>query len=598
MEPPVSPFPETPPFGAASDLTDGVAPSSARLTDYIDAATLQDIQDALASVARLKATILDTQGRPLTQTTISKRFQTRSAAIAQARQQKGDSTLEQPFSAPIEVAGVQLGNLVIEPSQPAPVRTSRIKELAEKLNLLPTQVRSLLASIQEETLTQRAASVQFLHLLANALARLCAQEMQLRRRITELSTLFNISMILSGARGLQATLDSVTEAVARTLAVKACSLRLLDEQRDELVIKSVFNLSAAYLAKGPILLSQSGVDRQVLAGETVYVADMASDPRIAYPLDGQREGIVSLLSTALQYRGRPIGVLRIYTAVRREFSEFESKLLQSIASQAAVAIENARLQQEALDKERLRRQVQIAAEVQRRMIPAQAPPAPGFDLSALYVPCFELGGDFYDFIPFGGGGVGITVGDVVGKGLPASLLMASVRAGIRAHAYDIYDLDEVIARVNRALVADTRSNEFVTLWYGTLDFAQRRLTYCSAGHEPALLVRRGQIQELPGEGLVLGVDPTAVYRKEVLQLEPDDLVFIYTDGLTDGRNFNGEMFGKARMRQALLAHAGGPAEQVCRQMIWETRRFAGLNRRVDDVTMVVLKAAPAAGAPR
>ncbi len=560
-----------------------------RLTDYIDAATLQDIQDSLASVARVKATILDDRGVPLTHTTVSKRFQTRSAAIAASHSAKGDAGMDQPFSAPIVVTGRKLGSIVIEPAKAAPVRAAAINELAGKLQLPAAQVRTIIDAVNQESLMQRTASVQFLYLLANAISRLCEQEIQLRRRIVELSTLFNISNMLTEARGLQQTLDRVTFSVAQALNVKACSLRLLDDLRDELVIKSVYNLSEAYLRKGPIMLQQSGIDREALEGKVVYIPDMTTDSRIIYHDDGRREGIVSVLCTALIYKNRPIGVLRVYSAERKEFSDFEVKLLQSISGQAAAAIENARLQQETMDKERLQRQVQIAAEVQRRMIPAGAPQVPGFDISALYAPCFELGGDFYDFIEFDGISLGITVADVVGKGLPASLLMASVRAAIRAYANDIYDLDEIIARVNRAMVADTRSNEFVTLWYGTLNYARRQLTYCTAGHDPALLVRDGKIRELATGGMVLGVDAAERYNKEVLQLQTGDLIFIYTDGLSDAVNFSGEKFGKTRVRETLLRYRDFTAEQICQNMIWETRRFVGLNRRTDDTTLVALR---------
>ena len=563
--------------------------ASARLTDYIDAATLQDIQDSLASVARVKATILDSQGVPLTHTTVSKRFQTRSAAIAASHSAKGDSGLDQSFTAPIVVRGMRLGSIVIEPTKAAPVRAAAIQDLATKLQLPPAQVRTIVDAVNQESLVQRTASVQFLYLLANAISRLCEQEIQLRRRIIELSTLFNISNMLTEARGLQQTLDRVTFSVTEALNVKACSLRLLDDQRDEMVIKSVYNLSEAYLHKGPIMLRQSGVDREALEGNVVYIPDIATDPRIIYRDDGRREGIVSVLCTALIYKDRPIGVLRVYSAERKEFSDFEVKLLQSISGQAAAAIENARLQQETVEKERLQRQVQIAAEVQRRMIPAGAPVVPGFDIAALYAPCFELGGDFYDFIEFGTSTLGIAVADVVGKGLPASLLIASVRAAIRAYANDIYDLDEIIARVNRAMVADTRSNEFITLWYGTLNYARRQLTYCAAGHDPALLVRDGTIQELSAGGMVLGVDSSERYIKEVLQLQPGDLIFIYTDGLSDAVSFSGEKFGKARVRDTLLRYRECTAEQICQNMIWETRRFVGLNRRTDDTTLVAVR---------
>ncbi len=560
-----------------------------KLTEFLDISTLQDIQDSLAMVAQVKASILDNAGQPLTQTSVSERFNTRSAAIAAARIQKGDRDLDQPFSAAIIVNDQKLGTIVMEPAKAPPIKASQVTRLAKKINVPAEQIRTIIEAMNDEGMGQRTASVQFLYLLANALSRLCGQEMQLRQRISELTALFNISIMLSGTRGLQQVLDLITRAVAESLHVKSCSLRLLDDHRDELVIKSVYGLSEEYLRKGPVNVAMSTIDRAALSGQAVYIRDMASDSRVIYPHEAQREGIVSSVVVGMVFKDRPIGVLRVYTAQVHEFSEVERKLLTSIASQAAVAIENARLQQEAVEKERLERQVQIAAEVQRRMMPAHPPKLPGLDIAALYVPCFELGGDLYDFIPLGDHSIGITVADVVGKGLPASLLMASVRAAMRAQADNVYDLDEIISRVNRSMSLDMRANEFITLWYGALDYRNRQLTYCSAGHEPAILVRGGQMRELGVGGMVIGVDPEQQYGKEVVQLQGGDVLWIYTDGVPDAMNYAGEKFGKPRMRECLMAHLKDPAEQICRQMLWETRRFVGLNRRTDDTTMVVVK---------
>jgi sigma-B regulation protein RsbU (phosphoserine phosphatase) len=567
----------------------GKAAPPMKLTEFLDLATLQDIQDSLAMVAQVKASILDVTGTPLTQTTVSERFSNRSAAIVAARKQKGDTNLDQPFAAPIIVNDTKIGTIVMEPAKAVPIKSSQITKLAKKLELPVEQVRAVIDAMNEEGMGQRTASVQFLYLLANALSRLCTQEMQLRQRIQELSALFNISTMLTGTRGLQQILDRITRAVAEAMRVKSCSLRLLDEHRDELVIKSVWGLSEEYLKKGPVTVGMSTVERSVLAGETVYIADMSNDDRVVYQEESKREGIVSSLVVGMLYKDRPIGVIRVYTAEVHEFSEFETKLLQSIASQAAVAIENARLQEEALEKDRLERQVQIAAEVQRRMMPARAPKFPGLDIAALYVPCFELGGDFYDFIPLGDHSIGVTVADVVGKGLPASLLMASVRAAMRAQADNVYDLDEIVSRVNKSMSMDMRSNEFITLWYGVLDYKNRQLTYSSAGHEPAILIREGKMRELGVGGMVIGVDPEQKYDKEVVQLQKGDMLWIYTDGVPDAMNYAGDKFGKTRMREGLMKYAGESAEQICRQMLWETRRFVGLNRRTDDTTIVVIK---------
>jgi len=567
----------------------GGTQSTMKLTDFLDVPTLQDIQDSLAMVAQVKATILDNTGQPLTQTTVSERFSTRSAAIAAARKQKGDTELDQPFFAPIVVNDIKLGTIKMEPAKAAPVKTTQIARLAKKLNVPAEQVRAVIDAMNREGIGQRTASVQFLYLLANALSRLCHQEMQLRLRIEELTALFNISTMISGSRGLQQILDRITRGVAEALHVKAASLRLLDEQRDELVTKSVYGLSSAYMGKGPVLVRQSAINRQALAGHIVYVANMANDERVIYPHEAEEEGIVSALCCGMVYKDRPIGVLRVYTAQPHTFSDVEGKLLQSIASQAAVAIENARLQEDAIEKDRLERQVAIAAEVQRRMMPAAPPQVPGFEVAGLYVPCFELGGDMYDFMRLGENSMGLTIADVAGKGLPASLLMASVRASMRAMVGNIYDLNEVLNRVNRSMCLDTKGNEFITLWYGVINFASKQLTYSNAGHEPPILIRNGEMRELGVGGMVIGVDPAEQYQKEVVQLQKGDVLWVYTDGVPDAMNYAGEKFGKQRMRESLKKYLNEPAEQICRHMLWETRRFVGLNRRTDDTTIVVVK---------
>src|SRR5262249_19076918 len=156
-------------------------------------------------------------GMPLTQTTVSDRFSTRSAAIAAARKQKGDADLDQPFSACIEVGGQKLGTIVMEPAKAAPIKSSQVNKLAKKIGVGEEEIRRIIDAMNEEGIGQRPAQVQFLYLLANALGRLCTQEMQLRQRIQELQALFNISNMLTGTRGLQQILDRITRGVAETL---------------------------------------------------------------------------------------------------------------------------------------------------------------------------------------------------------------------------------------------------------------------------------------------------------------------------------------------------------------------------------------------
>jgi sigma-B regulation protein RsbU (phosphoserine phosphatase) len=384
-------------------------------------------------------------------------------------------------------------------------------------------------------------------------------------------------------------LQRTVQVVAETMNVKASSIRLVDKEKDELVIKAVYNLSKEYLAKGPVLLSTSLIDNVALSARGFeYVRDMRSDPRTLYPGEAAREGIVSFLSVGMRYKGKPVGVVRVYTEQEQTFTQLQIGLLKAVAAQAAAAIENARLAEEQAQTAALEQQIKMAAEVQLRMIPQTPPQLPGIDLAAVYVPCFELGGDLYDFIPLPDDNVGLVIADVSGKGVPASLIMASVRAALRAQVDNVYYLYEVVRRVNLMLFRDTKDQESVTLFYGVLDARIRRLTYTNAGHHPGLLLRDGKLTELSTDNMVLGVNPEEQYKQGIVQLQSNDLLLLYTDGLADAINFNGERYGIKRIKEA-FAKGGQSADVVAQNILWDMRKFVGLTKRADDVTMIVVK---------
>ena len=434
--------------------------------------------------------------------------------------------------------------------------------------------------------------LRYLGLMANVISRMCDREKQLRTRVEELAALYRITAEFTNRRDLQSLLNFVATSVVEVLGVKACSIRLLSEDRKELVIKAVANMSQEYLNKGPIVVAQSKIDNEVISTlKPVYIADERTDPRIMYPAEAKREGIVSALVAPLVYKGHPEGVIRVYSGKKHKFDWFEESLLMAIAGEAATAIVNSRLNDEAAHAATMRRALGMAAEVQRRMIPSQPPNLPGFQVAALYVPTYELGGDFYDFIDLPPDNMGFAICDVVGKGVRASLLMASIRASLRAHATGIYEMSEVVGRVNRDLCADVLSSDFATLFYGVLDYKSRRFTYTNAGHPSPLLIRAGQTCAMSSGGLPLGIEPAAKWGWDSFVVKSGDVILAYTDGLSEAMNFEDVAFGSKRVEQAALAAIGQGknAEGILRHVLWEMRRFAGLQTRFDDLTLLAIK---------
>ncbi|MEX2216670.1 MAG: SpoIIE family protein phosphatase [Phycisphaeraceae bacterium] len=561
------------------------------LTDFVNLDTLQEIQDSFTALTHFSTSILDADGNPVTRPTDA-------ASLAKSDRVvdfllAGDvptDTAAGGYVAPIVVENQVLGSITVEASaaQPLPSR-GNFEKLALALGVPKDRMAELIEAAIVDCGPSKSASLQFLYLLANSIARLCFQDFQLQRRLDELTALYKLSTVLAGHKNLQHVMDTAVQAAAEVMRCKAVSIRLLDDSGRSLMPKAIFGLSERYIRKGPIAPDKSDIFRKCLAGEVVVVEDVASDTRILYPQYAVEEGLVAMLATGMIYQGRPIGTIQLFTGEARRFSRFDVNLLRAISHLLAAAIQNARLDGMRREAERVQRQVRLAADVQKRMLPGHLPRMGAFDVAAKYVPSAELGGDFYDFIDLSDN-VGLCIGDVVGKGVAASLLMASVRASLRAYAQDVYDIDEIVARVNIALSRDTLDNEFATLFYGVFDPQTKRLTYCNAGHEAPLLLRDGKFQLLETGGMIVGVDAEQRYEKGVLHLKRGDMLLIYTDGLCDALNFQQERFGRERIRQAMLAaREMTTAHDAMSHILWEMRRFAGLNDRTDDTTLVLVR---------
>jgi sigma-B regulation protein RsbU (phosphoserine phosphatase) len=272
------------------------------------------------------------------------------------------------------------------------------------------------------------------------------------------------------------------------------------------------------------------------------------------------------------------------------FSEDERDFAMTLARQALASLESVRLHRVEVLKQRQDREMQIAREIQRSLFPSSLPEIPGFELAAVSEPCYEVGGDHYDAIPLAGGRLAIAIADVSGKGAPASILMASVHASLRALAGTAPPAG-LMARLNRFLYESTQTNKYVTLFYAELDPRARRLRYVNGGHVPPYHVRRGgEAARLQEGGPALGLLPDADYLEGEVALGSGDLVAMVTDGVTEALSPADQDFGDERALAALQGAADGPAAGVLHALVGGVRGFAGEVGCTDDLTAVVLKA--------
>jgi len=281
------------------------------------------------------------------------------------------------------------------------------------------------------------------------------------------------------------------------------------------------------------------------------------------------------------------------------YSDADRELLMSIAAQLALMIDNARLTERMVAQERMRRELALAAEVQQRLLPSRAPECASIEIAGFCEPARGVGGDYYDFINCDNSHLGLAIADVAGKGMPAALLMSTVQATLRSLTARngspngaTHELSSIVAKLNRLLFNTTNGEHYVTFFYATFDQMTQRLTYVNAGHNPPLYLQAdagSEFRQLTSGGLVAGAFEHSAYEQETVQMKPNDLLFLYTDGLSEALNVEGEEFGASRIMETLKAIATLSADQIRDVVARQVKEWCAGMSLYDDLTFVVMK---------
>jgi len=582
----------------------------AKVDKLLDLEVLQQLQDGFAALTGMTVILCRRDGKILTRPSLGNPLcrlihdrrggtdrRCIDSALETARTIAGDDLSQtapcwagiDQYAAPIIVEGSSLASIVVCTNPQVCFDNLIPQKIADLAGLSLEEVEEALIRTVAMDKRQLKAAIKFLHSLATTLAQLSHREYQLKHRVSELSMLHTVASMLAGRGDLNQILQITAEQVVQVTGAGACSIRIYNAESHELQIKAVASLSDEYLRKGPVKLESSPIDLAALKGEPVYIASMTKDPRVLYTKEAEQEGLASGLAVGMIHRGEAVGVIHVYTRERYKFDKFEIEALKALASQAASAIINVRLHLEAHRDEQMDRQLKLAGEVQRRMLPSSLPKVSNLDIGAIYDPSHEVGGDFYDFIELTDGRIGLAIADVEGKGVPASLQMASLRSALRAYSSNSYNIVQIVTLTDEAFKRDTLVGEFATLFFTIIDPAAGTLEYLDAGHNPPILVRQGKPMPLQVTGPVLGIFEDPDYQARSLTLEDGDALVLYTDGVIDAMNFDQETFGMARFLTSVTKYAHMSAQQVADNILWDVRRFVGLATQSDDISLVVLK---------
>ncbi|MBI1803769.1 MAG: SpoIIE family protein phosphatase [Ignavibacteriae bacterium] len=410
------------------------------------------------------------------------------------------------------------------------------------------------------------------------------------RELKRSEQLIEASKVLNSTLDLDKLLLIILETALRSVDGDRGTVYLIDEVRQELWSKVV---KGTELVRIQLPMGKGIAGYVAATGDTLNITDAYLDPRFNPDVD-KKTGYhtETILCMPMKNKnGKIIGVFQLLNKRSGVFTSEDESIIAALSIHAALAIENARLYEEEKAFMQMREEVRLAAKIQHELLPKAFPKISGYDIAGQSIPAQLVGGDYFDFIPMHGDRLGICLGDVTGKGLPASLLMANVQATLRGQSLTSRSAKECIARSNTLLYRSTSSEKFVTLFYGILDPANHRLEFCNAGQDHPFLFssRRKSPRRLDTGGTVLGIIDGYPFSEESISIEKGNVLVIYSDGIAEAINEREEQFGEERLAAVIKKHKHRSAQQLIDEIVAAAKAHAAEYPQSDDMTIVVMK---------
>ncbi len=450
------------------------------------------------------------------------------------------------------------------------------------------RIRTLERS-KEEIQVEETLVFDFLHGLGEAFSETIRPH-DLHRLIVEGAT-----RILDANGGALYMVDRTGAKLVPAFISKGCP-PLVDVPADILQQAAATPIALeSYLRLHSVPLGEGTIGQVWQAGQSVCLNELSEVSELARLRDTSF-GTASMMVSALLYGKQNMGVLALANGpTGAPFSQSDFVVFKSIAEQSAFALYNAIIYSEANEKKRLDHDLEIARDIQRILLPAEAPAVNGFEISGINVPARQVSGDYFDYIKVDDQHLGVAIADVSGKGVPASLIMAICRSVLRSQATQNPSPGDVLHKVNRQLYPDIKEDMFISMAYLILDHAHNGVILARAGHDAPLLYKSSTqtITPLKPPGMVLGIDSGNVFDRltndVAVPLERDDCLVLYTDGVTEAIDTEGDEFGVERMIQSVCASAMSGAPAIVTRLIDDLRNFVGSQPQNDDITLIAIR---------
>ena len=411
---------------------------------------------------------------------------------------------------------------------------------------------------------------------------------QLKRAVEELSILNDLARTIGASLNTQEIIQTIVRRSLRAMHAEQGVITLVDIQQQG-SMKTLVRTMVSSSDQGQFHLDQALLGWMHLNKKPLVVNEPKTDTRFqGVPWDAS---IRSLIAVPMMVKSEVRGVLVVYN--KKEggtFSEDDQRLLAIIATQSAQVVENARLFENEQAFLLMQEDVRLASRIQMELLPKEPPKIQGYDIAGITIPAEAVGGDYFDFIPIDEHRLAICLGDVSGKGLPASLLMSNLQATLRGQTLPTSSPKECLTRSNQLLYRSTGPEKFATVFYSILDVQNHTLSFSNAGHDnPYVLSLKHEPLRLKVGGIPLAMFGEFLYEEGTVALEPGETIVIYSDGITEAMNAAEEEFSEQRVEAVLCDHHLGSAKEIVDQLIATAKAHAGDTPQSDDMTIVVVK---------
>lgn len=408
----------------------------------------------------------------------------------------------------------------------------------------------------------------------------------------ELNAMLSVSQIMATGISLDDLLERIVNQLVETIEAERGTLYLIDEESDELYSR-VLLADTGRLKEIRVKIGEGIAGKVAKLGHVMNVRDAYQDPNFRADFDsitGFRSQ--SVLAAPMRNRHQQIiGVVQLLNKLDGDFTTRDERLLVAMAAQAAISIENARLYEQEIRQQLINQELETARAIQQSFLPDLIPQHKNWDFATFWLPMRDVGGDFFDFYQLPDGRLAMLIADVSGKGVPAAMFMALSSTVLRFAMGLSFAPDELLDRANQLIISDQRSRMFATVFVMYLNRETGVAQYASAGHNPPLLYRRetGECHYLEASGVAMGLFTSAEYDTSTIELNPGDVLVMYTDGITEVINEEEEEFGEERLDALVAAHTHLSAQELSNLIVSSITRFSSGQGVMDDETLIVIK---------